>query len=141
MHEMENIGRRNGEWGERVAVEHLRRSGFEIVDRNARPSAKDARLEIDIVAWDREADAMVFVEVKQHSRVSPYAKRLQSIDRRKRCNLRRACGAWRRANRWLGAYRFDVIEVYGSPGGGRPVVDHIRNVALFAPASRFIRWN
>lgn len=137
----ENIGRCNGEWGECVAVEHLRRSGFEIVDRNSRPCAKDGRLEIDIVAWDRAADTMVFVEVKQHAHMSPFARRLQSITRRKRQNLRRACGAWRRINRWLGAYRFDVVEVYGTPGGGRPVVDHIRNVALFPKPDRFIKWN
>ena len=136
----ENIGRRNGAWGEDVAAEHLRRSGFEIIERNIRPVAKDGRLEIDIVAWDRASDTMVFVEVKQHSRLSPYARRLQSVDRRKRQNLRRACGAWRRVNRWLGAYRFDVVEVYGEPGGGRPVVDHIRNVALFPPRERFIKW-
>ena len=137
----DSIGQRHGAWGEAVAVEFLRRRGFEIIDRNSRPVAKDARLEIDVVAWDRASDTMVFVEVKQHARVSPYARRLRSVDRRKRQNLRRACGSWRRVNRWLGAYRFDVVEVYGTPGGGRPVVDHIRNVELFPPRGRFVKWN
>lgn len=141
MNVSENVGARNGAWGEDVAVEHLRRSGFEIIERNTRPVAKDGRLEIDIVAWDRASDTMVFVEVKQHARLSPYARRLQSVNRRKRQNLRRACGAWRRVNRWLGAYRFDVVEVYGAPGGGRPVVDHIRNVRLFPPRGRFVKWS
>ena len=136
-----NVGRRNGEWGEAVAVEFLRRRGFEIIDRNSRPVEGDRRLEIDVVAWDRESDTMVFVEVKQHASVSPFARRLRSVDGGKRRNLRRACVTWRRVNKWRGACRFDVVEVYGTPGGGRPVIDHIRDVELFPRAGRFVRWS
>ena len=135
------VGARHGAWGEQVAAEHLRRAGLEIVDRNSRPVARDGRLEIDLVAWDRPTDTMVFVEVKQHARLTPYGRRLRSVDRRKRKNLRRACNAWRRVNRWRGAVRFDVVEVYGVPGGGRPIVDHIPNVALFVKPDRFVNWN
>ena len=135
-----NVGVRNGAWGEGVAVEHLRRLGFEIVDRNSCPCARDRRLEIDIVAWDPRADTMVFVEVKQHATMSPFARRLSRIDRRKKANLRRACGAWRRVNGWRGAFRFDVIEIYGTPGRGRPIVDHIEKVDLFAGPERFVKW-
>ena len=137
----DNIGVLHGEWGEAVAVEHLRRHGYEIVERNSRPVEKDERLEIDLVAWDRKNDAMVFVEVKQHAKSSPYSRRLRSVDKRKRENLRRACNAWRRVNRWHGAFRFDVIEVYGVPEGGRPVIDHIKKVDLFAKRGRFVKWN
>ena len=138
--ESDNIGVLHGAWGESVAVDHLRRHGYEIVDRNSRPVEKDERLEIDIVAWDRKKDAMVFVEVKQHAKPSRYARRLRSVDRRKRLNLRRACNAWRRVNRWHGAFRFDVIEIYGVPGGGEPVIDHISDVELFAKPGRFVNW-
>ena len=94
----------------------------------------------DIVAWDPKSDAMVFVEVKQHASLSPYARRISSVDARKKRNLRRACGAWRRANKWQGGFRFDVIEIYGTPEGGRPVVDHIEKVNLFAKSGRFVKW-
>ena len=137
----DNIGVLHGLWGESVAVDHLRRHGYEIVDRNSRPVEKDERLEIDIVAWDREKDAMVFVEVKQHAKPSPYARRLQSVNKRKRMNLRRACNAWRRTNKWRGAFRFDVVEIYGVPGGGEPVIDHISDVELFAKPGRFVKWS
>ena len=137
----DNIGVLHGAWGEAVAVNHLRRHGYEIVDRNSRPVERDERLEIDIVAWDRRKDAMVFVEVKQHAKPSPYARRLQSVNKRKRMNLRRACNAWRRTNKWRGAFRFDVIEIYGVPGGGTPVIDHISDVELFAKPGRFVNWN
>ena len=64
-----SIAQRNGAWGEDVAAGYLRSHGFEIIDRNSRPHAKDGRLEIDIVAWERSTDTMVFVEVKQHRRI------------------------------------------------------------------------
>ena len=136
-----NIGVLRGEWGENEAVAYLRRRGYEIVERNSRPVERDERLEIDLVAWDRRSDTMVFVEVKQHARPSPYSRRLRSVDRRKRENLLRACNAWRRVNRWHGAFRFDVIEIYGVPEGGRPVIDHIEKVNLFVKRERFVRWN
>ena len=141
LHKAGNVGAVHGAWGEDVAAEYLRRGGFEIVERNTRPVERDSRLEIDLVAWDRKADTMVFVEVKQHATLSPYARRLRSVDRRKRENLRRACNAWRRTNKWHGAYRFDVIEIYGTPEGGRPVIDHIEHVELFARRGRFVKWN
>ena len=140
-HEAANVGVSHGRWGEDVAASFLRHGGFEILERNTHPVRRDERLEIDIVAWDRRKDTMVFVEVKQHAKVSPHARRLQSVNKRKKLNLRRACNAWRRVNRWAGAVRFDVIEVYGVPGGGRPVVDHIPNVELFAKRGRFVNWN
>ena len=139
--EVENLGVQHGAWGESVATNYLRRAGFVIVEQNARPVERDERLEIDIVAWDRRKDAMVFVEVKQHADLTPYARRLRSINRRKKENLRRACNAWRRVNKWDGAYRFDVVEVYGVPEGGRPVIDHIPDVELFARPGRFVNWH
>jgi len=135
------IGARNGAWGESVAAEYLRCNGFEIVERNSRPNDKDHRLEIDIIAWDRENDTMVLVEVKQHATISPYSRRMRSIGRKKRENVRRAFNAWRRINGWEGGFRFDVIEVYGVPGGGKPIIDHMKNVRLFARADRFVRWS
>lgn len=136
-----NVGVEHGTWGESVATEFLRRGGFEIIDRNVRPVATDHRMEIDIVAWDAEAEALVFVEVKQHAKISRYARRLRSINRRKQINLRRAFNAWRRVNKWQGAYRFDVIEIYGTPDGGQPIIDHIKQVELFVHSDRFVRWD
>lgn len=136
----DNLGVVRGAWGEAVAAEHLRRRGFVIVERNARPVGDDARLELDIVAWERKSDTMVFVEVKQHATLSRYSRRLRSIDRRKKRNQLRACNAWRRTNKWRGAFRFDVIEIYGVPEGGAPVIDHIENVRLFAKSDRFVNW-
>lgn len=139
--ENENLGVEHGRWGESVAVNYLRRNGFEIIDRNVRPHEKDRRLEIDIVAFDRTSDTMVFVEVKQHATLSGCSRRLRSVNRRKRINLRRACDAWRRTQKWRGAFRFDVVEVYGVPEGGTAIIDHIPKVNLFARNERFVKWD
>lgn len=138
--EAANVGVTRGAWGEDVAADFLRRRGYLIVDSNACPVEKDRRLEIDLVAWDEATDTMVFVEVKQHATLTPYGRRLRSVDRSKRVNLRRACNAWRRVNKWRGSFRFDVIEIYGTPEGGRPVIDHIEKVNLFAKPDRFVKW-
>lgn len=135
-----NVGVAHGRWGEDAAADYLRRGGYEIIERNVRPLDEDERLEIDIVAYDCLTETMVFVEVKQHAVHSPYARRICRIDRRKRQNLRRACNAWRRSNRWAGGVRFDVVEVYGIPGL-RPEVDHVLNVNLFSKRDRFVKWN
>lgn len=139
--EVGNVGVHHGRWGEDVAAERLRLEGCEIVERNARPCPWDRRLEVDIIAYDRKADAMVFVEVKQHARHSDFEGRLRSVNRRKRGLLRLACNSWRLRNHWSGNYRFDVIEVFGVPEGGRPEIDHIRQVNLFTPSERTVNWS
>ena len=136
----ENVSVLHGEWGEDVAVRFLRRAGYEIIERNSRPVKKDRRLDIDIVAYDLRNNSVVFVEVKQHAKHSPFENRLRSVDRRKKNNLLRACNAWRWKNSWRGSFRFDVVEVFGSPGE-KSEVDHIPHVELFADKGRFVRWD
>ena len=139
--ETDNIGVLHGIWGEDVAVEYLRIQGYEILERNVRPVKADRRLEIDIIAYDRMYDTVAFVEVKQHKTKSPYARRLRSVDRHKHDLLRRACRAWLAKNRWLGNYRFDVIEVYGEPyATTKTEIDHIPNQQLFEKSERFVNW-
>lgn len=135
-----NIAVEHGRWGEDIAVSSLRRRGFEIIERNSRPCKYDRRLEIDIIAYDRRNDVMVFVEVKQHSSKSEWQRRMRSVNKRKLMNLRRACNAWKWENAYKGGFRFDVIEIYGEPGRGSPEVDHIERVCLFERPQRFVRW-
>lgn len=137
----ENVGVAHGRWGEDVACEVLRCEGYEIVERNARPCRQDRRLEIDLVVYDKPRDMMVFVEVKQHKARSLRQRRLRSIDRHKQELLRTACRTWLRRNGWKGAYRFDVVEVYGTPQARQKVeIDHIERVRLFENERKFINW-
>lgn len=139
--EVENISRVHGRWGENVAAEFLRRGGYEILERNSRPVKRDSRLEIDIVARHRKTDTLVFIEVKQHSFFSPYARRMRSVGKDKLHNLKIACNIWRLRKKWQGAYRFDIIEIYGRPGEDEPIIDHIPQVELFPRKGRFVKWN
>ena len=132
----------NGLWGERTAVWMLRHKGYRLLARNCRPYRRDKRLEIDVVAYDQAARTLVFVEVKQHAKRQDGYARLRSITPHKCRLLRRACQAWLRSNRWQGAYRFDVIEIYGVPRSRQlPVIDHIERVRLFAQESIFVDWS
>ena len=136
-----NVGIENGRWGEGVACEFLIMSGFDIIERNVRPCSWDKRYELDIIAYERKYDIIVFVEVKQHKKRSPLQMRLRSISRRKKRLLAIACRAWLRKTKWQGAYRFDVIEVYGEPEGRTPAeVDHIERVQLFENNGRYVNW-
>lgn len=129
---------RTGQWGERLAENYFRRRGWITIGRNIRPCASDQRCEIDLIVQSRDHRSIVFVEVKTHSRHSSRANRLWSIDRRKKNLLLRACTNWILRRKWHGNFRFDVIEVYGSPSQATaPEIDHIENVPLFPPKWRF----
>ena len=137
-----NIGVLHGAWGETVASKYLKGRGYVILERNARPCKDDARLEIDIVAYSSSGSVIVFVEVKQHASRSVYQRRLRSIDARKRRLMRRVCKAWLMQKHWAGAYRFDVIEVYGTPSGATaPEIDHIERVNIFASREKYVNWS
>lgn len=132
---------RRGRWGEECAARYLEARGYEILERNVRPVARDRRLEIDIVAFDEKRDVLVFVEVKQHAARSDFARRLRSIDKGKLSRTRRACRAWLLKNGWTAGFRFDVVEIYGVPEGGQPEIDHIERVRLFCGREVFVDWS
>lgn len=105
------LGRR----GEDLAVRHLKRSGYQILERNA----VLGRYEIDIIA--REDDTIAFVEVK--TRVTDaFADPEANVTPEKQRRLRHA------AHRYMDAhddpacyYRFDVVSVL-MPEDGPPSV-------------------
>jgi len=107
------------------AVEFLRRNGYEIVERDAKPCPCDRRVSIDIVAWERQSDTMVFFEVSTHAKV---ARRIRTISPARRRLRQRAKLWWCRINKWNGSCRFDCIDIYGDKDCEHPVIDHVRNV-------------
>ena len=68
-----------GDWGEKIAREHLITKGYTIVDTNFRVG----RYEIDIIAT--KGSSICFVEVK--TRMTRYSDPLEAIDRRKMSRL------------------------------------------------------
>jgi putative endonuclease len=104
--------RARGRWGENLAAAHLRRAGFDVVERNW--SIRHARLrgELDIIA--RRDDLVVFCEVKAR-RTSVYGGAAAAVDDRKQARIRALAAEWLRRSTWSDVDgRFDVIASDGS---------------------------
>ncbi len=114
---------KTGLWGEAVAVKHLKRQGYRIVDTRVRVGRRD---EIDIIAQRNEV--LIFVEVKTRAN-ERMGRPVAAVDRRKRDRLGRAAMRYMRSLRIQPPYfRFDVVEVIGSSGDRQPEVRHLENV-------------
>lgn len=109
-----------GQRGEDVAVKHLKRQGYRILDRNAR----FGKYEIDIIA--REGDTVAFVEVKTR-KPSEIADPEDNITLRKQSHIRAAAHEYiAREDDPETYYRFDVVAVL-MPEDARPIVTLYRN--------------
>jgi putative endonuclease len=110
-----------GEYGERLAAEHLLAEGMTVLDRRWR-----CRLgELDIVAVD--GGCLVVCEVKTR-RSAVAGTPLEAVTPAKLLRLRRLAAAWLDAQET--AYpevRIDVVGVL-VPRRGAPVLDHLRGV-------------
>ncbi len=108
-----------GEKGEALAIEHLKRLGYTIVDRNFRFE----RAEIDVIAKDK--DVLVFVEVKTR-RPGSLGDPEDAITTRKRRQLVKAAhGYLYQFNLSEVECRFDVISVKES--NGVTVISHYKD--------------
>jgi len=104
-----------GKIGEQIAVEHLLKEGYRIVDRNFRVPGG----EIDIVA--RDEGVLVFIEVKNYSYRNFYLP-MYSISKKKRMRLFRTAEEYLyRKDIINNDCRFDIILIYRSESGKRKV--------------------
>jgi putative endonuclease len=111
-----------GEWGEKQAEKLLRRKGYKLLGRRVRIGDRD---ELDLVA--RHGNVLVFVEVKTRA-TEDFGKPVDAIDRDKERSLERAALAYmRRIKERPPYFRFDVVEVIGSRGAGRPEIRHLED--------------
>jgi putative endonuclease len=118
---------RLGRLAEDLVAARLSRSGWRIVQRNARTRTG----ELDLIAM--EGSVLVFVEVKAGRAGSEYGpeRPALAVGPRKQRRLRRLAREWLAAEQrprpsGVSGYRFDVVGVSFS-GDGRPDVDHIRD--------------
>lgn len=99
-----------GRRGEELAVERLRREGFQILERNWR----SGRYEIDIIA--RRWDELHFVEVKTR-KADGWTTPEEAIDRSKVRALRRAASLYMALHRSPEEPQFDLCAVETFPDG------------------------
>jgi len=126
-----------GAWGEEQAVRALKREGLEILARNVRFGPRE---ELDAVAYEKATGTLVFVETRTRASEA-FARPVESVDQRKRAHVSRAAKTYlKRLRKKPDRFRFDVVEVVGSPDApAPPVVRHLRNVWTL-PASWRAPW-
>ena len=112
-----------GALGERLAVAHLSERGWEILARNWRCRYG----ELDVIAADPAAHAVVFVEVKTRTG-GGFGGLAEAVTADKVRRLRRLAGLWLAGQdrRWA-AVRIDVIRV-AIRGRCAPRISHLRGV-------------
>jgi putative endonuclease len=119
-----------GRLGEDLAADHLRKRGFEILDRNVRTRSG----EIDLIVTD--GALLVFVEVKCRRRSAPSsrgpidtARALEAIGPAKQARLRRLAAQWLsssvRGRPFAGELRFDAIAIAVDREGRLLRLDHL----------------
>lgn len=121
MAESHNLGHK----GEDLAAEHLKKSGYKILNRNW----KAGRFELDIVAENK--DFIVFIEVKTRSEEYQMHP-VTAINREKQRSMIYSADAYIRRNNITKESRFDVITIIKS--GNQYVIDHIEDA--FYPTLR-----
>ncbi|WP_267913549.1 YraN family protein [Rubrobacter xylanophilus] len=109
----------SGARGEELALAHLLRRGYTLIERNYRTR----RGEIDLIMMDGED--LVFVEVKLR-RSAGFGEPVEAVTPAKQRRLRLAAGRYlaERAPAH-GGVRFDVVGVL-APAGGKPRITHVR---------------
>jgi putative endonuclease len=111
-----------GALGERLAGEHLRRRGFEIVERNFRTRFG----ELDIVAFDGRV--LAFCEVKTRRLRPGQGSPFDAIRGRKRSQVRKMATVWLRDRRnrpYAQELRFDAIGVTFDLSGELVGIEHL----------------
>jgi len=124
--EAARIAKREGAWGEAQAARWLRRElGWKILAQNVRYGP---RLELDIVARQKEPSVLVFVEVKT-SRSERHGRPYDRVDdAKRRAQSRAALRYLRELKVPVPHIRFDVVEVVGfSENAEAPVIRRIEN--------------
>lgn len=116
-----------GQIGEDLATKYLEGLGWAVLDRNWRIHGVGERGEVDIVAYDPGANAVVIVEVKTRRSLRA-GHPVESITPQKLARLRRLAGLWCSQNHpKAAALRIDVIAVTMT-GDDVADIDHRRAV-------------
>jgi putative endonuclease len=111
-----------GKWGEKQAERLLKRKGFKILGRRVRVGRRD---EIDLVV--RDGESLVFVEVKTREG-EVFGRPVSAVDAKKRHVLSRAAVRYLQRLKYPPVcFRFDVVEVVGTPRTRDPLLRHIEN--------------
>lgn len=117
----------SGAWGERWAARYLRLHGCRILGQNVRPCRHG---ELDLIA--KQGKLFLFVEVKTRKDES-HGRPMEAVNRQKRRLMRRCANHWLNRRFLLNEqtlYRFDAVEVVGSPHQELPEIRWIQGIDM-----------
>jgi len=113
---------RAGRWGEKQAEKLLKSKGFRILGRRVKVGKHD---ELDLIA--QQGKTLILVEVKTRKNEN-YGRPVEAVGHQKQKKLSRAAVNYLKHLKARPDYvRFDVVEVIGEPGDGKPELRHIEN--------------
>jgi len=113
----------HGKKGEDLAEKLLRSKGYEIVERNYHFRKYG---EVDIIAKDKEANSLVFVEVKSRKSLF-YGDPIYAVTKNKVKQVKKIASGYLFENEITGInIRFDVVTVV-LPEKGEPDINHYIN--------------
>jgi putative endonuclease len=116
-----------GKQGEDLAARFLKRKGLKILTRNW----THGKGEIDLVAFDKCHNTLIFVEVKLRS-ANAFVPGYFAVNGKKKDILRKTCKAYlRRFGSSNICHRFDVVAIEVNRTGNFPRISHYENVKLF----------
>ncbi len=111
---------RLGDFGERLARQHLLAQGYQIVTRNFRTREG----EIDLIA--SKDGCLVFIEVRTRRGLA-MGSAAESVDSRKQAHLLAVAHAYLQQHPTDGDLRLDVIAVDLTPGGRLIAIQHFED--------------
>jgi len=120
---MGSSSNKHGKKGEDLAEKLLRSKGYEIVERNYHFRKYG---EVDIIAKDKEANSLVFVEVKSRKSLF-YGDPIYAVTKNKVKQVKKIASGYLFENEITGInIRFDVVTVV-LPEKGEPDINHYIN--------------
>ena len=121
-----------GKLGEQIAANYLKNKGFEILEMNFKNTSGRRLGEIDIVAKDKGAGELVFVEVKTRG-YHRYKDTLpeENITPSKLRKLSRIASAYLNSRDLSEAsYRFDAVSVWVDENANMAKIKHLKSIFL-----------
>jgi len=115
--------REEGMEGEKMAFGYLQNIGYEILESNFRTRYG----EIDLIGFDKKANAIVFVEVKTRKSRS-FGLPEEAVDERKIKKMIRTANIWLdKKNKLDSLWRIDIISIE-LDSKNQPKIKHLQNI-------------
>ncbi|MFH1890539.1 MAG: YraN family protein [Candidatus Kuenenbacteria bacterium] len=114
-----------GKLGENIAVKYLKRNKFKIIKINFYSRFG----EIDIIAFDKIAQEIVFIEVKARSGCS-FGYPEEAVGRTKIRKMYKTAQIYLQENEVIKKYRFDCLAIELDFTRRKAIIRHYKGIAL-----------